>query len=267
MATACGSEGSASDLYLESFPVTSSSASCLHTHHHHSNCHGDINCISDDAASTRSTCFTNLLWSSAISDKAVSEIYSSSINSDLNSFSTRTAEEASSSNKYFENYDVPRCVETMKCPPGMSEPRVYSLSNIDEISNPDSSPYRSNRDVDFCFEENYENSSVIYSHLMSSSSTTSSNSSGGPTYASTSLSCTPVTSAVTVTDPFRHYSVVVRKGEKVRSHQEGRKCSSNSTCSSLQEKVDTERECTAHHYQVPRTATANLYRTVCFSLV
>lgn len=264
MSTTSGSEGSAYDLYLENLPTISSSCSCLHQHHH--NCHGDINCISDDTGSTRSTCCTNLRWSSASSERAVSETYSNSLNCDLTSTLTHSPHVSSSqcNNPYFQNYDIPKSVQASQCSHTVNESRMSNTSNTDDSSTYNSYifPFRSNRDLELCGEENYENSSVIYSHVLSSSSTTSSNSSGGPTYAPAPL-CTSFTSTMSAIDTQPCYSVVVKRADKERRghHQEKTECSSESTCSTYQEKV-AENERLEHHYQVPRTAIANLYLMV-----
>lgn len=264
MSTTSGSEGSACDLYLENFPTISSSCSCLH-HPHRQNCNGDINCISDDTASTRSTCCTNLRWSSASSEQAGSETYSSSLNCDLTSALIHSPPAFSSerNNPYLQNYDIPKSVQASQCSHTIDESRTSSRSNNDDSStyNSEIFPFRSNRDLELCGEENYENSSVIYSHIMSSSSTASSNSSGGPSYALAPLSCTSVSSTMPAIDTEPCYSVVVKRADKGRGHQEETKCSSESMCSAVKEKV-AENERLEHHYQVPRTAIANLYLMV-----
>ena len=302
--TTSGSEGSSCDLYLENVhfpPISSSSSSCLNHHHHH-HCHSDINCISDDTASTRSTCCTNLRWSSASSERAASETYSTSLTSDLNSsllqipqssdHHTTIRTSCGNDNPFLQNYDIPKVgVKNCDCThsnANESESRRSSQSNSDNDTSSaftsDILSFKLNRELEICGDENYENSSIIYSHLMSSSSTTSSNSSGGCptyTYALVHPCPTPVsTSTRPVIEPEQPcYSVVVKKNEKGRgSHQhqkseeesEKRKCSSDSTsCSSstlLPSKV-AGNECSSlqHHYQVPRTAIANLYLMVCFS--
>lgn len=334
--TTSGSEGSSCDLYLENVhfpPISSSSSSCLnHHHHHHHHCHSDINCISDDTASTRSTCCTNLRWSSASSERAASETYSNSLTSDLNSSLLQIPQSSSSDhhvtirtscgndNPFLQNYDIPKVgVKNCDCTHSSntnssntssgntnsrntssgntnsnntneSESRRSSQSNSDNDTSSaftsDILSFKLNRELEICGDENYENSSIIYSHLMSSSSTTSSNSSGGCptyTYALVHPCPTPVsTSTRPVIEPEQPcYSVVVKKNEKGRGghhqHQkneeesERRKCSSDSTsCSSsalLPSKVagNESSSLEQHHYQVPRTAIANLYLMVCFS--
>lgn len=178
---------------------------------------------SEDGASTRSTCFTNLRWSSSTNESVLGYVSCNSLDGDAHLSSHSSAHlrhqqfTPSCCNPYLQNYDVPRNSSLSQCKSTcISINTLCSGSSHNE--DPSERPFSpdilsfqmakdlvlSSDDTNACSSGSGSNSGF---NLRSSDSTCSSNGSGPSLFLPSHLNDFQASNTFAACDPMQHYQV------------------------------------------------------------
>lgn len=184
---------------------------------------------SEDGASTRSTCFTNLRWSSSTNESVLGYVSCNSLDGDAHLPSSAHLRHQqftpSCCNPYLQNYDVPRnsslsqCKSTCISINTLCSGSSHTEDPSDRPFSPDILSFHMTKDLVLgCDDTNAPSSgsgSNSVFNLRSSNSTCSSNGSGPSVFLSSHLTDCQSSDTFTTGDPMQHYQVPRKAGSNV----------------------------------------------------